>query len=101
MFALLVSSLSVAELYLHTNFKCVSTVERREVHLYLNSGAQNDGPICRVDYLKGGVTETLWTAQLNAEFCETQARQLTERLENSSFKCVATATFDRDVTVDK
>lgn len=83
-----------AEIYLHTNLKCVSPAERREVHIYRNSYEVPGGPACRVDYLKAGETETLWTAQNSVEFCETKAQELADRLEGASFKCVATATFD-------
>ena len=85
-----------AELYLHTNLKCVSTVERREIHIYQNSAEPPNGPACRLDYLKQEETTTLWTAQNNAKFCVSKANELVDRLESANFKCVSTLTFDRE-----
>lgn len=95
---------SQADLFLHTNFKCVSPTERREVHIYRRAdevtegsagqSAINQEPICRVDYLKESETETLWTAQSSVEFCEIKADELTDKLEATNFKCISTATFE-------
>lgn len=83
-----------AQLYLHTNLKCVSTVERREIHIYQNLNTTPEDLACKVDYMKYGEIDTLWVAQSNTDFCVAKARELTDILESANFKCVSTATFE-------
>ena len=90
-----ISPLAFAELTLYKNFKCSAPSERREVHIYRDTSEVTAGPICRVDYLKAGETNALWTAQNSVEFCDVKAQELADRLEAANFKCVATATFEQ------
>lgn len=93
---LLAANIGNAELFLHTNHKCVSPIERREIHIYIKSdelvdGVAPGGEACKMDYVKGGLTETLWTAAQDPYYCKAKARELIEDLEETGFKCVSTA----------
>lgn len=103
----LAANMGHAELFLHTNHKCVSPVERREIHIYFNSeevtlesAPQERSPeaACKMDYVKSGLTETLWTAAQDPYYCKAKARELIESLEETGFKCVSTSESARQRT---
>jgi hypothetical protein len=72
------------------SFICKSNTEVREVKTY-NSISPEGGPAvarsCRVDYIKNGTTQTIWSSRTNRSFCDGKASQLAARLKASNFSC--------------
>lgn len=85
-----------ADPYLHTNMKCVSPTERREILLYLDGEDEPNDFACRLDYIKYGERSTLWRAQQNESFCEEKMTELVSSLKNVGFKCVPTPTASEE-----
>ncbi|MDH3305251.1 MAG: hypothetical protein OEM50_08935 [Gammaproteobacteria bacterium] len=44
--------------------------------------------VCRADYTKDGVTETLWRARNNRDYCRPRAENLVQGLDATGFYCV-------------
>ena len=71
-------------------FICKSSSEVREIKTYVSSGSRGDteaGLSCRVDYIKNGTTQTMWSSRSNRSFCDGKAAKLAAKLEASHFSC--------------
>ncbi len=72
------------------SYLCKSSDEVREIRTYVRAapaGSAGATAACRVDYLKGGVTRTLWSAHGGRAYCVDRAAQLLATLEASHFAC--------------
>jgi hypothetical protein len=79
------------------SFLCKSNTEVREIKTYISnpSGAESnpsgdDRAIargCRVDYIKNGTTQTIWSSRTNRSYCDGKASRLAAKLEASHFSC--------------
>lgn len=45
--------------------------------------------VCRADYTKDGVTETLWRARNNRDYCRPRAENLVQELDAAGFNCAS------------
>ncbi len=45
--------------------------------------------VCRADYTKDGVTETLWRARNNRDYCRPRAENLVQELDAAGFYCAS------------
>ena len=70
-------------------FLCKSNTEVREVKSYSNSEGTDLATArgCRVDYIKNGSTQTIWSSRTSVSFCDGKASQLAAKLEASHFSC--------------
>ena len=71
-------------------FICRSSSEVREIKTYVSNAPHGDaenGLSCRVDYIKNGATQTMWSSRNNRSFCDGKAAQLAAKLEASHFSC--------------
>jgi hypothetical protein len=69
---------------------CKSSSEVREIKTYVSNeshGDVEDGLSCRVDYIKNGTTQTMWSSRSNRSFCDGKAAKLAAKLEASHFSC--------------
>jgi hypothetical protein len=73
------------------SFICRSSTEIREIKTYVADATPGDasaGFICRVDYVKNGTTQTIWSSHSAQAFCETKAADLAARLQAAgTFTC--------------
>ncbi len=71
------------------SFLCKSATEVREIKTYISNSAEGDAPArgCRVDYIKNGTTQTIWSSRTNRTYCNGKASQLAAKLEASHFSC--------------
>ena len=72
------------------SFLCKSNSEVREIKTYVSNppdGAGATAPGCRVDYIKNGTTQTVWSSRSSRTYCNGKASQLVARLEASHFSC--------------
>jgi hypothetical protein len=72
------------------SFLCKSNTEVREIKTYVSNTSDADRAIargCRVDYIKNGTTQTIWSSRTNRSYCDGKASQLAARLEASHFSC--------------
>jgi len=73
------------------SYLCKSSTEVREIRTYWREAApagQADAATCRVDYLKSGGTQTLWTARHDRAYCDGKAAALVAKLTASgTFHC--------------
>jgi hypothetical protein len=71
------------------SFLCKSNTEVREIKTYSSSSdtvhATDRG--CRVDYIKNGTTQTIWSSRSSRSYCDGKASQLAAKLERSHFSC--------------
>ena len=72
------------------SFLCKSNTEVREIKTYVSNAS--DGGLatahgCRVDYIKNGTTQTIWSSRTNRSYCDGKASQLAAKLEASHFSC--------------
>jgi hypothetical protein len=71
-------------------YLCKSSSEVREVRTYWreNPGEQPDALSCRVDYLKGGTAQTLWSSHHGRAYCDDKASELVAKLTaGGEFRC--------------
>jgi hypothetical protein len=71
-------------------FICKSSSEVREIKTYVSNAPHGDaeaGLSCRVDYIKNGTTQTMWSSRTNRSFCDGKAAKLAAKLEASHFSC--------------
>jgi hypothetical protein len=71
------------------SFLCKSNTEVREIKTYVSnaSGADAMARGCRVDYIKNGMTQTIWSSRSSRSYCDGKASRLAARLEASHFSC--------------
>ena len=72
------------------SFLCRSNTEVRAIKTYISNSSDGDPAIahgCRVDYVKNGKTETLWSSRTSRSYCDGKASRLVARLETSHFSC--------------
>ena len=72
------------------SFLCKSNTEVREIKTYVSNSSESDLAIahgCRVDYIKNGMTQTIWSSRTIRSFCDGKASRLAARLEASHFSC--------------
>jgi hypothetical protein len=72
------------------SFLCKSNTEVREIKTYVSNSSESDPAIahgCRVDYIKNGMTQTIWSSRTIRSFCDGKASRLAARLEASHFSC--------------
>lgn len=72
------------------SYLCKSSTEVREVRTYTNESAAEDPDAlsCRVDYLKSGATQTLWSAHHGRAYCDDKASELVAKLTaGGQFSC--------------
>ena len=72
------------------SFLCKSNTEVRAIKTYVSNPSDSDPAIahgCRVDYIKNGKTETLWSSRTTRSYCDGKAAQLVAKLEASHFSC--------------
>jgi hypothetical protein len=72
------------------SYLCKSNSEVREIKTYVSNSSDSDLAIahgCRVDYIKNGMTQTVWSSRTSRSFCDGKASQLAARLEASHFSC--------------
>src|SRR3984957_9118920 len=71
-------------------FICKSSSEVREIKTYVSNAPHGDaeaGFSCRVDYIKNGTTQTMWSSRTNRSYCDGKAAKLAAKLEASHFSC--------------
>ena len=66
------------------SFICRSSTEVREIKTYV----AEDRPSCRVDYIKSGTTQIIWSSATSRSYCNGKAGSLAARLAASRFSCV-------------
>jgi hypothetical protein len=74
------------------SFICRSNTEVRAIKTYSSTSPDTDLAVahgCRVDYIKNGTTQTIWSSRTNGAFCDGKASQLAAKLEASNFSCSA------------
>jgi hypothetical protein len=72
------------------SFICKSSSEVREIKTYNSVSPEGDPAAarsCRVDYIKNGMTQTIWSSRTSRSFCDGKASRLAARLEASHFSC--------------
>ncbi|HLZ98486.1 MAG TPA: hypothetical protein VKP66_11175, partial [Steroidobacteraceae bacterium] len=70
------------------SFLCKSDSEVREIKTYISPDGDLAGAVgCRVDYIKNGTTQTIWSSRSNRSYCNGKAAQLAAKLERSHFSC--------------
>jgi hypothetical protein len=71
------------------SFLCKSSTEVREIKTYVSNASGGDAMArgCRVDYIKNGMTQTIWSSHSSRSFCDGKASRLAARLEASHFSC--------------
>jgi hypothetical protein len=72
------------------SFICRSSTEVREIKTYISNSPDSDrvdAHGCRVDYIKNGTTQTLWSSRTSRSFCDGKASQLAARLKRGNFSC--------------
>jgi hypothetical protein len=71
------------------SFLCKSSTEVRGIKTYSNSSDTDHATArgCRVDYIKNGRTQTIWSSRTSRSFCDGKASQLAAKLEASHFSC--------------
>jgi hypothetical protein len=72
------------------SFLCKSNSEVREIKTYISNSSVADRAVahgCRVDYIKNGTTQTLWSSRTDRSYCDGKASQLAAKLEGSHFSC--------------
>jgi hypothetical protein len=72
------------------SFLCKSNTEVREIKTYISNSSDSDLAIargCRVDYIKNGMTKTIWSSRTSRSYCDGKASHLAARLEASHFSC--------------
>jgi hypothetical protein len=71
------------------SFLCKSNTEVREIKTYVSNASGGDAMArgCRVDYIKNGKTQTIWSSRSSRSYCEGKASRLAARLEASHFSC--------------
>jgi hypothetical protein len=72
------------------SFLCKSNTEVREIKTYVSNSSEGDLAMahgCRVDYIKNGMTQTIWSSRTIRSFCDGKASRLAARLEASHFSC--------------
>ena len=71
-------------------FICKSSSEVREIKTYVSNAPDGDaqGSVgCRVDYIKNGTTQTIWSSRSSRSYCDGKAAELAAKLEASHFSC--------------
>lgn len=72
------------------SFLCKSSTEVREIKTYVSNTSDEDRAAahgCRVDYVKNGTTQTIWSSRTSRSYCNGKASQVVARLEASHFSC--------------
>jgi hypothetical protein len=72
------------------SFICRSSTEVREIKTYVAAAAPADAPAgvsCRVDYIKNGATQTIYSSHTARAFCDAKAVALAARLQAGNFTC--------------
>ena len=72
------------------SFLCKSNSEVREIKTYISNSSVADRAVahgCRVDYIKNGTTQTIWSSRTDRSYCDGKASQLAAKLEGSHFSC--------------
>jgi hypothetical protein len=72
------------------SFLCKSDTEVREIKTYISNSSDADSAMargCRVDYIKNGTTQTIWSSRTSRSYCDGKASQLAAKLEASHFSC--------------
>lgn len=72
------------------SFLCKSNTEVREIKTYVSNASGGDLATargCRVDYIKNGMTQTIWSSHSSRSYCDGKASRLAKRLEASHFSC--------------
>jgi hypothetical protein len=72
------------------SFICRSSTEVREIKTYVADAPQPDSPAgfrCRVDYIKNGATQTVYSSHTARAFCDAKAEALAGRLQAGNFTC--------------
>lgn len=67
-------------------FTCTSGASKRLINIY-RGGDERDAGRCRVDYIKGGSTKTVWSASGDYASCVRQAVALVTKLSRSNYSC--------------
>jgi hypothetical protein len=69
------------------SFLCKSNTEVREIKTYISNSLDGNARGCRVDYLKNGTTQTIWSSRTSRSYCDGKASHLAAKLEASHFSC--------------
>ena len=73
------------------SYICRSNSEVREIKTYVSAAARGDaqsgGLLCRVDYIKNGATQTIWSSRNSSSYCGARASELVAKLESGNFSC--------------
>ncbi len=72
------------------SFLCKSNSEVREIKTYVSGSPESDRAMtrgCRVDYIKNGTTQTIWSSRTSRSYCDGKAAQVAARLQASHFSC--------------
>jgi|SRR5450631_1053680 hypothetical protein len=72
------------------SFICRSNTEVREIKTYVSNPPESGLAIahgCRVDYIKNGTTQTIWSSRTSRSYCGKKASQLAAKLQASNFSC--------------
>jgi hypothetical protein len=65
------------------SFICRSSTEVREIKTYVSENTLS----CRVDYIKKGTTQTIWSSRTGRSYCDGKASNLAARLGAGNFSC--------------
>ncbi len=65
------------------SFICRSSTEVREIKTYVSENTLS----CRVDYIKNGTTQTIWSSRTDRSYCGGKASNLAARLGAGNFSC--------------
>jgi hypothetical protein len=65
------------------SFICRSSTEVREIKTYVSESSLS----CRVDYIRNGTTQTIWSSRTNRSFCNGKAAKVAARLGAGIFSC--------------
>jgi hypothetical protein len=83
-FVMAVALPAIAAAQGNRSYECTSAGETRRVEVAYPSGGELP---CEVRYLKGGVPQVLWSAEREAGYCETQARDFISKLQGMGWVC--------------
>jgi hypothetical protein len=84
----LVTANSEAQSQSHQDFICSQGPSKRIVSIISFSPSdRKPRGACRVDYIKNGVTRTIWSSETDLSYCAKQATQLVTTLVEAHYSC--------------
>ena len=72
------------------SYICRSSNEVLEIKTYVSNASADgheQGPECRVDYIRNGVTRTLWSSHTSRSYCNGKASSLVAKFRSGIFSC--------------